>query len=264
MRVRFDEPRPLTCHILLTTACNYDCEGCFYRRDESRDIPFDRLVPLLEDLASEGVKSIAFGGGEPTLYPRINEAVHVAKKLGFYVAVTTNGATKHDFDTPPDRVHISYDAMHREAIKRNLGVIPFVHVKDVLKHYKDRGITVGINHIYHSYPYFNHVDIVFSEADNITILLEKPVRDGERGHVVHHWKQLEEHIAGSERYWLDACLVKLMRGMPCKQGISSFSIDQNLVAHRCSNTGAGIPYTTVKEIWQQLTGISDCILPRRA
>ena len=263
MRVRFDEPRPLTCHILLTTACNYDCDGCFYRKDELGDIPFDRLVSLLEDLASEGVKSVAFGGGEPTLYPRINEAIHEAKVRGFYVAVTTNGAIKHDFDPLPDRVHVSYSAMHREAIRRSLGVIPFRHVLDTLRHYREQGITVGINYIYHSFRHFKLIDMLCWEVDNITILLKKPVRAGERGHVVHYWKQLEEYIAADrERYWLDACLAKLMRGMPCKQGISSFSIDQNLVAHRCSNTEAGVPYTTVKETWQQLTGIRDCILPQ--
>jgi MoaA/NifB/PqqE/SkfB family radical SAM enzyme len=261
MRVRFDEPRPLTCHILLTTACNLDCDGCFYRRDEPREIPLDRLTRLLEDLAYEGVWSIAFGGGEPTLYPKINEAIHEAKVRGFYVAVTTNGAVIQDFDPLPDRVHLSYSSMHREAL-RKVGVIPFRQIKKALEHYKAQGITVGINCIYHNLLHFKHMDMIFSEADNITILLEKQVRDGVRGFIAHPWRRLEEHIAENrERYWLDACLVKLMRGTPCKQGVSSFSIDQDLMARRCSNTETRIPYTTVAETWTKLTGIRDCILP---
>lgn len=260
MRVRMDEPRPLTCHILLTAACNLDCDGCFYPRTPGDQIPFDRLVLLLEDLALEGVWSIAFGGGEPTLYTRLNEAVNEAKKRGLYVAVTTNGAVKQDFDTPPDRVHISYSSMHREAAMRYLGgEFPFRHVKNALMHYKGQGITVGINYIFDSFPHFRYVDRLFTEAEVITILLEKPVKR----RALRDLRLMQEHIAAGdrERYWLDACLVKFMMGTPCKQGVSSFSIDQNLVAHRCSNTEAGIPYTTVKETWKHITGIRDCILP---
>lgn len=254
MRVRFDEPRPLTCHILLTTACNYDCRDCFYRMKGAREIPFDRLVLLLEDLAFEGVHSIAFGGGEPTLYSKINEAVHEAKVRGFYVAVTTNGAVKHQFDPLPDRVHISYSAMHRETARKTLGVIPWRHTLETLEYYKDQGITVGINYIYENYRHFKLIDMLFDKADNITILLKKPVGELK-------WEPVPAYIAGDrERYWLDACLVKLMKGTPCKQGVSSLSIDQNLVAHRCSNTEAGVPYTTIKETWPQLTGIHDCII----
>ncbi len=260
MRVPFDEPRPLTCHILLTTACNYDCDGCFYRKGVSMQIPFDRLVYLLEDLAFEGVYSVAFGGGEPTLYPKLNEAVNEAKKRGLYVAVTTNGAIRHEFDTPPDRVHISYSAMHRAAMRRSIGrnSVPWRYTHDAIEYYKMQGITVGINYIYENYHHFKLIDLLFHRAHNITILLKKPVTE----EYLEKLAPIPGYIAGDrERYWLDACLAKLVNGTPCRQGVSSLSIDQNLIAHRCSNTGTGVPYTTLKKTWPQLTEISDCIIP---
>ena len=260
MRIPFDEPRPLTCHILLTTACNFDCEDCFYRKSEPAEIPFDKLVFLLEDLAFEGVYSVAFGGGEPTLYPKLNEAVNEAKKRGFYVAVTTNGATKHYFNTPPDRVHISYSVMHRAAMRRSVKVpwgkvIPWRRVVDVLHYYKIQGSTVGVNYIYENIRHFKLIDTLFHEADNMTILMKKPVEEGQ------DWTALHDYIEGDrERYWLDACLVKLVKGIPCRQGVSSLSMDQNLTARRCSNTETGIPYTTLEKTWPQIIEISDCIL----
>ena len=258
MRIPFDTPRPLTCHILLTTACNFDCEDCFYRKSEPAEIPFDKLLFLLEDMAFEGVYSVAFGGGEPTLYPKLNEAITEAKRRGLYVAVTTNGLNTHYFDTNPDRVHISYSVMHRAAYKKALDnpLAPaWQSISTALDYYKAQGITVGVNYIYESIQHIKLIDTLFHRADNITILMKKPVEEGQ------DWTELYDYIERDrERYWLDACLVKLVKGIPCRQGVSSLSIDQDLVAHRCSNTEAGVPYTTLKETWPQITEISDCIL----
>jgi organic radical activating enzyme len=259
IRVPFDNPRPLTCHILLTTACNFDCDGCFYRKSEPAEIPFDKLVCLLEDLAFEGVYSVAFGGGEPTLYPKLNEAITEAKKRGLYVAVTTNGLNTYVFDRNPDRVHISYSSMHRAALRRAkegaLHFVPWRHIADTLDYYRVQGITVGINYIYENFQHFKLIDTIFHRAHNITILMKKPVD------VEQDWTEPLDYIEGNrERYWLDACLVKLVKGIPCRQGVSSLSIDQNLIARRCSNTETGVPYTTLKEVWSQIQAITDCII----
>jgi hypothetical protein len=89
----------------------------------------------------------------------------------------------------------------------------------------------------------------------MTILLKKPVD------VEQDWTELYDYIAGDRgRYWLDACLVKFVKGIPCRQGVSSLSIDQNLIARRCSNTETGVPYTTLEKTWPQIQVITDCII----
>jgi len=170
--------------------------------------------------------------------------------------VTTNGAIKHDFRTPPDRLHISYSAMHNKAIRESLGiVIPFVHIRDMIDYYRRQGITVGINYIYENFHHFGFIDRVLArKASTITILLKKPVQP-------QNLEELYDYIQRDrERFWLDACLVKLAKGVSCRQGTLSFSIDQDLMAHRCSNTEQKVPYTTLKETWEQIKGFDDCII----
>ena len=258
MRIPFDEPHPLTAHILLNTECNLGCDGCFYRRDEPKEIALDKLRLLLKDLALGGIRSVAFGGGEPMLYQWIDTAVAEARSLGLYVAVTTNPTTRHVFAIPPDRIHVSYSQMHYKAI-RLTGAIPFRELKTALQHYGRQGITIGVNYIYENFAHFKLLNELTPEANNFTILLKKPVEKRQRK--PDYWAPMFDYIKGDrERFWIDACLVKLVKGTPCKQGVSSFSIDQNLFAHRCSNTERAWPYTTLKETWEQVKTFDECIL----
>lgn len=253
MRLRFDEPRPLTVHLLLTTTCNLDCVGCFYRRGRAREIPFERIVELLDEFAEGGVKTIALGGGEPTLYPEINGVVEEAKRRGLYVAVTTNGVIRHEFTVPPDRVHVSYSKMHEEAIRRTRRS-PLKLLRSATEHYRRRS-KVGLNLILTDMDRLKFLDAFLgTRVDQITILLEKPESTFEA------WDGLFDYIGARERYWIDACLMKLARGVGCKQGISSFCIDQNLMAYRCSNTETKTPYTTLNETWAEIRKIEDCII----
>jgi len=254
MRLRFDEPRPLTVHMLLTTACNLNCDGCFYRRERAAEIPFKRIVELLDEFADGGVKTIALGGGEPTLYPEINGVVEEAKERGLYVAVTTNGVNRHEFTVPPDRVHVSYSRMHEEAIRRTRRR-PLRLLRSATEHYRKRSKT-GLNLILTDMDRLKFLDAFLgSRVDQITILLEKPESTFEA------WDRLFDYIgADRERYWIDACLMKLARGIGCKQGVSSFCIDQNLMAYKCSNTKTKIPYTFLSETWTEIREIGDCII----
>jgi len=49
------------------------------------------LKKLLRILADAGVRQVTYSGGEPTVYPRIREAVKTAKDYGFVVHMNTNG-----------------------------------------------------------------------------------------------------------------------------------------------------------------------------
>jgi len=257
-RIPFDNPKPLTAHILLNTECNLGCDGCFYRKREPKEIRLQDLTLLLKDLALGGVRSVAFGGGEPMLYSMIDSAVAEARSLGLYVAVTTNPTTRHVFSIPPDRIHVSYSAMHYRAIRKT-GALPFDELKKALKFYGGQAMTIGINYIYENFAHFKLLNELTPEADTFTILLKKPVEKRQRK--PDYWAPMFEYIKEDrERFWIDACLVKLVKGTHCRQGISSLSIDQNLFAHRCSNTERAWPYTTLKETWEQVKTFDECIL----
>jgi MoaA/NifB/PqqE/SkfB family radical SAM enzyme len=234
---------PLSVHLLLTTRCNLNCRGCFYRGEPS-EIPLERALSLLREWAGAGVKSVAVGGGEPTLYPNIGEVVSEAKRLGLYVALTSNGVYLREWEVPPDRVHISFDEMHSTDIAT---------VRRAIDHYRACGVErVGVNHIVTS---LELAEVALSlEADTVTLLLEKPRwRFGD-------WSRLSELILSNrDRVWLDACLARLLRRLgvldipaECRQGITSMSLGSDLKARLCSNSKEGVPYSSLQQAWRDV------------
>ena len=86
---------PRIAFIYPTYACNHNCPHCLYRGwNNGVHFPYDRLINLLEELYSNGVRGITLcGGGEPTLYPEFEGMVRHAKKLGIDLGLITNGST---------------------------------------------------------------------------------------------------------------------------------------------------------------------------
>ncbi len=93
---------PVHVRIKPTNACNHDCWFCAYRSGavslgeemNVRDkIPPDRMAEIADDLVEMGVKAVTFsGGGEPLIYPRIDETVRRLAEGGVSVAALTNGS----------------------------------------------------------------------------------------------------------------------------------------------------------------------------
>ena len=86
--------RPIS--IFVTTKCNLNCYSCAALGMDPR--------PNLEDTRLEDIElflramkernkgeTVMFTGGEPTLYPYLGEAAHLARSLGFLTSMLTNG-----------------------------------------------------------------------------------------------------------------------------------------------------------------------------
>lgn len=93
---------PIHIRIKPTNACNHNCSYCAYRAEglqlgkdmDLRDsIPRDKMMEIVDDLVSMGVKAVTFsGGGEPFLYRHLLETVHRLEAGGIKFASLTNGA----------------------------------------------------------------------------------------------------------------------------------------------------------------------------
>jgi len=83
---------PVMFHISPTNLCNMACSHCcFMGRDKSLNLNWEKLKKAMDDMKKLGIKAIELtGGGEPTLYPHINEFIDYAKKLGFAIGMNTN------------------------------------------------------------------------------------------------------------------------------------------------------------------------------
>jgi len=74
---------PVMIHVAPTNVCNQNCvHCCFSEREKRISLDFALLKRAIDQSHNLGVRAVEWtGGGEPTLYPYINEATeHVAKK----------------------------------------------------------------------------------------------------------------------------------------------------------------------------------------
>jgi sulfatase maturation enzyme AslB (radical SAM superfamily) len=83
-------PAPRQVSVALTNACDLACSHCYAPKIPGM-LEFDRLTGWLTDLDANGCIGVGFGGGEPTLYPRLIELCsYAAKKTNLAVTMTTH------------------------------------------------------------------------------------------------------------------------------------------------------------------------------
>jgi len=223
---------PLSIHLLVTSRCNLGCRGCFYKHNEG-EIPFRKVRALFFEWRSCGVRSVAIGGGEPLLHPEIENIIDLGRKLGFYMAVTTNGTILKDIR--PNRLHVSFDEVHPTSVE---------DVETAIRYYRPRVGKIGINHIVRSVE--GVMQLERFDVDTITLLKEKPISKFKEWHRIFK--------VGRSRFWYDACLSREFGWIKCRQGVTSMSINPSLEASVCSNLNKWFPYTSLKETWEKVRG----------
>jgi len=78
----------------LTSRCNLNCSYCFNYEtvhDNHTDLPVRIVEKLLEDPLAEGVSSWFLSGGEPLLYPQLDELLALFQKHGVRPKIASNG-----------------------------------------------------------------------------------------------------------------------------------------------------------------------------
>lgn len=121
---------PLHAQIIPTNVCNLDCSFCSYDdRQKGLSMNYDTLTGVIDTLAKYGGKAVTWtGGGEPLLYPEINNALRYAASQGIESGLVSNG-TRMDWLEKQDaltwvRISISddrqldFDSIER-AVRRN-------------------------------------------------------------------------------------------------------------------------------------------------
>jgi molybdenum cofactor biosynthesis enzyme MoaA len=75
-------------------ACNNRCDFCAQgdKRGLQERRPLARIAAELRAAAAQGVESVVFTGGEPTLHPELVGAVKAARRAGFStIQIQSNG-----------------------------------------------------------------------------------------------------------------------------------------------------------------------------
>ncbi len=137
----------------LTRRCNLRCRFCYSGSSDvayAGELSTDEVVAVMRDLRAFRVPALILSGGEPLLRPDIFEISEEAKKLGFYVALSTNGTRIDDSnigriaELDYDYVGISLDGT--EATHDHLRGEPgaFREAMRGVEHCQRVGIKVGL------------------------------------------------------------------------------------------------------------------------
>lgn len=76
----------------VTTRCNCRCYFCKVWRKPVIEPSLDQALQTVDTLDKMGCYSLSITGGEPLLYPHIEEVVKYAHEKGFIVQINTNGS----------------------------------------------------------------------------------------------------------------------------------------------------------------------------
>jgi MoaA/NifB/PqqE/SkfB family radical SAM enzyme len=88
---------PIVLHIMPTEACNLKCVFCSVaqRGEEGKlypDLRMDQIKYVVGVLKKKGLKAVILsGGGEPVIYPEINELIEYLYQNGLEIGLITNG-----------------------------------------------------------------------------------------------------------------------------------------------------------------------------
>ncbi len=85
--------RKNTLQIFITNNCNIKCQGCFARnamKDDS-NISIKEYKKVITTFLKKGGKQINILGGEPLLYPYLNELLDINRKYKIKTTIYTNG-----------------------------------------------------------------------------------------------------------------------------------------------------------------------------
>lgn len=84
--------KPITFQLCPTGVCDFNCPFCSVGcRDKTISIPFKDIMKGLRDFRKLGAKALEItGGGNPLLYPKINEVIREAHRLGYDIGMICN------------------------------------------------------------------------------------------------------------------------------------------------------------------------------
>lgn len=84
--------RPVMFQLSPTGKCEFNCPFCSVKnRDKTKELPFEDIAKGMRDFKDLGAKAVEItGGGNPLLYPKINEVINLAHALGLDVGLISN------------------------------------------------------------------------------------------------------------------------------------------------------------------------------
>ncbi len=155
--------QPVYIRIKPTNRCNHNCYYCHYKNsyldlddfDPTEEIPTNKMLEIVDDMAEMGVKAVTFsGGGEPLLYSGIEETMESVLEKGIDLSIITNGSLlngrKAELLAQAKWVRISLESADDATYSRVRGIqegsfTNLCHNIEQFAKIKDKKCELGIN-----------------------------------------------------------------------------------------------------------------------
>jgi MoaA/NifB/PqqE/SkfB family radical SAM enzyme len=109
---------PLYCTFKVVQRCDSRCEFCDVWRKQMPDMPTDKVLRIIDNVANSSVLLLSIEGGEPLLRTDIGEILEYVRTKPLYVLFTTSGKLidrrpMKEYAKLIDFLHISIDEGHK-------------------------------------------------------------------------------------------------------------------------------------------------------
>ncbi|MFR9675819.1 radical SAM protein [Streptomyces sp. TR02-1] len=140
-------------YLYITEACQLRCSGCYMgeRLERALKMPYEEIRSTLTTWRQMGGSKLTILGGEPTLHPRYEDTIRLARQLGYeHVITTSNGlipARRKFARMEPDDfsyVQISVDGGSAETHDAVRGPGRFAETVETIRELCDRGFDTRI------------------------------------------------------------------------------------------------------------------------
>lgn len=156
---------PLYIRIKPTNICNHNCYYCHYKNpyltlDEYNPgdmIPREKMLEIVSDMKKMGVKAVTFsGGGEPLLYPYIEETMERIHDAEIDLSIITNGSLlkgkKAELLARAKWVRISIDSINANSYASirgigSQGLFELLNNIETFAKQKENKCELGINFV---------------------------------------------------------------------------------------------------------------------
>jgi len=117
--------KPITVQLVPTEVCDLKCDYCSVKnRNKKGFIPLDTIKQGLYDFAFMDAKALEItGGGNPLLYPHINEVIDYAFELGYDIGVITNSVNPINYLTFESLEKLKWIRISLSALDNDINVI---------------------------------------------------------------------------------------------------------------------------------------------
>lgn len=169
---------PIYLRIKPTNYCNHKCYYCSYAdtdlglRDSVKkqdQIPYEKMMEIISDIKDMGVRAVTFsGGGEPLIYPYIQDTFKGVLDAGIDLSLITNGQLlkdeKAELLSQAKWVRVSFDSADAKTYSKIRG-IPEDSFGEVCKNISDfskiksKNCELGVNFVINHENYNQILDM---------------------------------------------------------------------------------------------------------